>query len=515
MASKAYVELCGLMREVATIGSIGSLLGWDQETYMPGAAAGHRAEQQSWIAKVAHERATSPKVGDLLAACESDKSVVGDPMSPAAAAVREMRRDYDLATKLPTAFVAESALVQSQAQEVWKEARQKSDFAMFAPWLEKVMELARRRAGYLGTPAGGEAYDALLDAYEPGSRAKEIEAIFAPLRKDLSALIARIAASKAAVKTDVLNVRIAPAKQQEFGLFVLKAMGFDLEAGRLDVTTHPFCSGMAPGDTRLTTRYKDDRWIDALYGTMHEAGHGLYEQGLPKTANLNGQGSGTLFGTPLADSISLGIHESQSRMWENLVGRSKAFWEWALPHAARIMGSGLEKFTADEMYRAVNTTTPSLIRVEADEGTYNLHVMVRFELERGLISRAVKVNDLPGEWNARYKQYLGVDVPDDRRGCLQDVHWSFGLVGYFPTYTLGNLYASQLWETIRGQIGDLDAQMRRGEFGPLKTWLNANVHAHGKRYRAGDLCKMLTGRPLDSGALLRHLAAKAKAVYGV
>jgi carboxypeptidase Taq len=276
---------------------------------------------------------------------------------------------------------------------------------------------------------------------------------------------------------------------------------------------------MGPGDTRLTTRYRDEKFTDALYGTMHEAGHGLYEQGLPKAAPLStitGNGSiGSLFGTPLSQSISLGIHESQSRMWENLVGRSRAFWEWALPHARQMMGEGLAPYSVDDLYRAVNIVNPSYIRVEADEATYNLHVMLRFEMERALISGSLAVADVPATWNRKFKDYLGIDVPDDRRGCLQDVHWSFGLIGYFPTYTLGNLYAAQLWETIRGQITDIEKQIARGEFTQLKSWLNQNIHSHGRRYRAADLCKMVTAKPLSADPLMRHLEGKLRPVYGL
>jgi carboxypeptidase Taq len=279
-----------------------------------------------------------------------------------------------------------------------------------------------------------------------------------------------------------------------------------MQAGRLDVTTHPFCSGLAPGDTRLTTRYREGRFTDALFGTMHEMGHGLYEQGLPKHEH---------FGTPLADAVSLGIHESQSRMWENFVGRSRPFWRWALPRARKVFGRPFARVTLDGIYRAVNIVTPSLIRVEADECTYNLHIMVRFELERALLSGALPVKDLPGEWNRRYKEYLGVKVPDDRRGCLQDVHWSFGLVGYFPTYTLGNLYAAQFWERINRDIPGLNVQLARGRFDALRGWLNRNIHAHGRRYRAGELCERVTGRPLDAQPLLTHLETKLGEVYGL
>jgi carboxypeptidase Taq len=525
-AATPYLELSDLMRGAATLGSVSALLSWDQETYMPHAGAGARAEQQAIMAALVHERRTSPRVGELIAACEGDMSLVGDPASPTAAAVREFRRDYDLATKLPKELVAELARVGSQAQEVWKEARGKNDFGMFAPWLERMMELSRRKADCYGvprTPDGvpGERYDALLNEYEPGMTARELEAIFRPLRQRLAGFIAELSGSTRKPSDKPLHARVEPPRQHRFGLFVLEACGFDLKAGRLDTTTHPFCSGLGPGDTRLTTRYRDEKFTDALYGTMHEMGHGIYEQGLPKAAPLTGGGApgpageATLFGNPLADSVSLGIHESQSRMWENLVGRSREFWEWALPHAKTMLGPALEPWGVDDLFRAVNIVTPSLIRVEADEATYNLHVMVRFELERALLAGELKVRDVPGVWNGRYKEFLGIDVPSDAKGCLQDVHWSFGLIGYFPTYTLGNLYAAQFWETIRGQITDLDRQIRSGQFGALKGWLNANIHAHGRRYRAADLCKMLTGQPLSAEPLMRHLEGKLRAVYGV
>ncbi len=522
MAHAALKELCDLARSAATLGSIGSLLNWDQETYMPPAGAGHRAEQQAMLAGLVHERRTNPRIGELISKCEADQGLSGDPAAPTAAMVREFRREYDLATKLPKELVSDIAKTGSEAQHVWKEARQKSDFAMFAPWLEKMMNLSRQKADCYGVPKGadgkpGERYDALLNEYEPGMSARELDEIFTPLRKRLAAFIAKVAASKTKPSTAPLNVKIEQSKQHAFGQFIIEAMGFDLQAGRLDVTTHPFCSGMAPGDTRLTTRYRDEKFTDALYGTMHEAGHGLYEQGLPKLRTLGGSNGSALplFGTPLSESISLGIHESQSRMWENLVGRSRAFWEWALPHAKRIMGEALAPYSAEDLFRAVNTVTPSFIRVEADEATYNMHVMIRFEIERALLAGTMRPRDVPGVWNAKYKEYLGVDIPDDRRGCLQDVHWSFGLIGYFPTYTLGNLYAAQLWETIHGQLGDLDRQIARGEFKNLKAWLNSNIHGHGRRYRAADLCKMVTGNPLSADPFMKYLEGKIGAVYGV
>lgn len=504
----AYDELCRLSREAATLGSVTSLLGWDQETYMPPSAAAHRADQQALLAALIHERRTNPRMGELIAQCEADRSLTGDSDSPSAASVREFRRDYDLATKLPKELVSELARVGSQTQEVWKEARAKSDFAMFRPWLEKMVNLTKRKAECYGVPAGGEMYDPLLDEYEPGMTARQVEAIFRPLRDRLAKFLADVTARGKAPKTDCLTVKVDAERQHRFGQFILEAMTFDLKAGRLDVTTHPFCSGMAPGDTRLTTRYRDEKFTDALYGTMHEAGHGLYEQGLPKD-------DAALWGTPLADSISLGIHESQSRMWENLVGRSREFWTWALPHARKILGPALEPFSPDDLYRAVNTATPSLIRVEADESTYNLHVMVRFEVERALIKGDLAVADVPGVWNRAYKDYLGVDVPDDRRGCLQDVHWSFGAIGYFPTYTLGNLYAAQLWETINAEVANLSGQVSRGQFAALRQWLREKIHRHGKRWRAADLCRKITGKPLSADPFMKYIEGKIRPIYGI
>ncbi len=502
-APSHYTQLRSLFREAGTLSSVGSLLGWDQETYMPHAAAAHRADQQALISGLHHDSLTSPKIGELLAKCEADAGLKSDAMT--AANLLEMRRDYDLATKIPTDLVAELARTGSLAQEAWKEARQNNDFPKFAPWLEKMIALTRKKAEHLKT-GSQDLYDALLDQYEPGMTGGQVAAVFDPLRTRLASFIGDVAKRGREPDTAMLNAKVPTEKQHAFGTRVLVAMGFDLKAGRLDVTTHPFCSGMAPGDTRLTTRYRDEKFTDALYGTMHEAGHGLYEQGLPKAEH---------FGEPLADAISLGIHESQSRMWENFVGRSREFWVWALPVAQQAFAPALDGVTVDSMYRAVNTCRPSFIRVEADESTYNLHVMLRFEIERALVNGKLAVNDVPRTWNAKVKEYLGLDVPDDRRGCLQDVHWSFGLVGYFPTYTMGNLYAAQFWEKILQDIPGLKAQMSQGNFADLKKWLNTNIHTQGKRYRAADLCQKITGKPLSADPFMRHLEGKIRPIYGI
>ena len=501
-----YDQLRMYARQTGTLGSISALLAWDQETYMPPAGVNARADQSSMLAELIHERHIAPKMGELIAACEADTALMADPMSPEARNVSVFRRDYDKATKLPGTLVAELARVGSQAQEAWKHARENDDFKAFEPWLSRMMDLTREKAQCYGIPEGGELYDALLDDYEPGGRAARIEAVFTPLGERLSALVKDLLDNGTPPSAEPLKARIDAARQNAFGLFVIEKLGFDLKAGRLDVTTHPFCEGLAPGDTRLTTRYRDEKFTDALYGTMHECGHGLYEQGLPKAEHA---------GEPLGQAISLGIHESQSRMWENFVGRSRAFWTWALPHAKTMLGAGLEKFGVEDLYKATNRVERSYIRVEADEATYNLHVMLRFGIERALVRGDLSVADLPGAWNERFKKMLGVEVPDDRRGCLQDVHWSFGLIGYFPTYTLGNLYAAQFWKKINEGISDLESQMVQGEFGALLAWLRTNIHAHGERYRAGELCELITGSSLSPEPLMAHLDGKLRAVYGI
>lgn len=511
-AASPYSSLMSRLRENAVIESASRVLSYDQETVMPERGAELRSQQLEAMSALIHARKTSKELGDLLAACESDTSLRSDPI--ASANLRELRRDYNLATRLPTELVAEMARCSSLGMHAWKEARQKSDFALFLPWLRKTIELHRRKAEcYAGSgggrpPAGGELYDFLLDEYEPGMTAAKTRAIFGPLRERLVPLIERVLRSSAAgggPDESLAHAEFPIEKQAAFCAMITKRIGFDDSAGRVDVSTHPFCDGIGPGDTRMTNRYRADGWADSLSTAMHESGHALYEQGLPKHER---------FGQPAAEAVSLGIHESQSRLWENLVGRSLAFWTWAAPRAGEMMGGRLAGAAPEAIHKAVNAVKPNFIRVESDELTYNLHIMLRFDLERAMIAGELDPVDLPGEWNKRIKSDLGLTVPDDRRGCLQDVHWSMGLVGYFPTYTFGNLYSAQFWEAIKRDIPDRDEQMARGEFGPILNWLRANIHAHGRRYRAGELCERVTGKPLSHDALMRHLEAKVAAVYG-
>lgn len=473
---------------------------------MPGGGAELRGRQLEVLSGIVHKKRTSKELGELIGECEGDKSLMSDPA--VAAEVREMRRDYDKLTKLPTDLVERLARTSSLGMNAWKGARANSDFGAFHPWLEKNVDLYREKAQCYGIPAGGaELYDALLDEYEPGMTVAQTRAIFGPFREKLVPLIERVAKTPAARHPDESAVRaqFPLDKQRAFTEFVAKKIGFDYNAGRMDDSTHPFCEGIGPGDTRLTNRYRADGWADSLGTAMHEGGHGLYEQGLPKSE---------YFGSPLGEAISLGIHESQSRMWENLVGRSMSFWKWCHPEATRMLGGPIGSATTEAIYKGVNTVRPNFIRVESDELTYNLHIMLRFDLERAMISGDLNPKDLPKVWNERVKKDLGLEVPDDRRGCLQDVHWSMGLIGYFPTYTFGNLYSAQFWEALHRDISQRDEMMAKGEFAPILDWLRRNIHQHGRRYRADELCRKITGKPLSHDALLRHLENKVKAVYG-
>ncbi len=481
----AYPQLLRELRETAVLGAAAAALAWDQETMMPPAGAGLRADQLALLAGIAHERRTAERVGNLIAACEADPALRDDPA--ATANLREIRRDYDRATRLPTALVRELAQTRSLALEAWKDAREASEFERFAPWLERILDLSRSVASCYSAGTGADAYDALLNEYEPGMRATELERIFAAVRQGLAPLVAEIAARNRHPDDAAARVALPIPTQIAFNQAVAARIGFDFSAGRIDTSTHPFCEGLGPGDTRLTTRFRETGFPEALSSTMHEAGHGLYEQGLRKAER---------FGQPLGEAVSLGIHESQSRLWENMVGRSQPFWQWALPEARRAFGSAVERFTPTDLYRTVNRVMPGLIRVESDEATYNLHVMLRFDLERALLAGDLAVADLPAAWNERMFADLGLEVPDARNGALQDIHWSMGMIGYFPTYTLGNLYAAQFWAAARRELPALDAQIAAGEVGPLLGWLRENLHRHGRRYSAAALCERVTGEAL-------------------
>ncbi len=498
-----YEQLIDHWQRLSVLGSVRGLLGWDQRTMMPPGGADHRADQQALMAELTHERVTDRRVGDWLGECEQDGSLTADPTSLSAVNLREIRRAYDRATKLPATLVAAFARATSTAQEAWVEARRHNDYPTFEPHLARIIELNIERARCLGWADDGEPWDALADGFEAGMTAATVSAVFTPLRKQLVALVDELLATGRA-PGDAFDRVKAPADQQmRFVRWVVGRCGFDFERGRIDTAVHPFCSGSHPGDVRLTTRFHDDFLTDALSSTMHESGHGMYNQGLPAD-RIN---------QPAGSPVGLSIHESQSRLWENQVGRSREFWTWCFPHLRGFFGEAFDGLTAADAFASANRVQRSLIRVEADEATYNLHIMIRFELERLMMRGELGAADVPAEWNRRYAAYLDVDVPDDRRGCLQDLHWSTGSIGYFPTYTMGNLYAAQFFEAACEALGDVPAMVAAGEFTPLRRWLNEHIHALGHTYSSDELCEHVTGQPVSAQPLMRHLGGKLRPLY--
>ncbi len=493
----AYPALVSHFRELSVLQSCSSALGWDQQTYMPKGGAAYRGEQLALLAKVCHARATDPRIDEWLNTAEVA------PDSAEAANVREWRHGYDRATKLPAQLVEELALATSAAHEAWETARADDTFDTFRPHLSRVLELKKEEAQAVQSSTPHSAlhnphlYDALLDEYEPGCTTAELKTLFAELSAALVPLIRQLA-DRPLADTSCLRREFPIDRQKWFAESAAEAIGFDFRAGRLDTTAHPFCSTVGPGDCRLTTRYNPRFFNEAFFGVLHEAGHGLYEQGLPTEA----------FGTPCGSYCSLGVHESQSRLWENQVGRSAAFWQHWFPRLKQAFPGTLSDVTADTFVNAVNAVSPSLIRVEADEATYNLHIAIRFELEVALIGGDLSVADLPGAWNDAYEKSLGVRPPSDATGCLQDIHWSFGGFGYFPTYTLGNLLAAQLFATATAVLPDLNTSIARGDCAPLLNWLREHIHRHGRRFRAGELCRNATGVPLTAKPFLTYLSGK-------
>ncbi|WP_027882124.1 carboxypeptidase M32 [Meiothermus rufus] len=500
-AREAYEWLKNYSQETAYLVSFAKLAGWDQATYIPKKGYAHRARMQAALARLLHQRTTHPRVGEMLSIVEEAQDGP-EPHSVEAVNVREWRRAYDLQCKIPERLAVELAQATSQGQAIWEEARPKNDWQAFKPILQQIFTLTAEVADALGYQE--ERYDALLDQYEPGATAQQVEEVFQPLRQATVDLLERIRGSARRPSSGILQRHFPLAAQEAFGREVIGRLGFDLEGGRLDVVAHPFMEGIGPGDVRLTTRYQEDFFSAGFFSTVHEMGHGLYGQGLPEEH----------FGTPMGSEISLGIHESQSRTWENLVGRSLGFWRYFWPRAQHYF-EALRDVRLEEFYFAINEVKPSLIRVEADEVTYNLHVLIRFELERALLQGELSIDDLPEAWDAKYQAYLGVRAPEMQDGVLQDVHWSAGLIGYFPTYTLGNLYAAQFFAQAQKELGDLEAQFAQGEFAPLLEWTRQKIHRQGSRYWPRDLLKEVTGEDLNPRYLVEYLNRKFGALYGV
>jgi carboxypeptidase Taq len=499
---KAYDELCRHARETALLAAAESALGWDERTMLPAEGTEYRAEQLTLLAGILHQRRTDPRIGEWLAAL-AHSPLAADKHSAAGTTIRQLQRDYDRRVKLPQSLVEELARTASLGQHAWEQARAKDDFGMFAPLLAKTFELKRAEAAALGF--ADTAYDALLDEFEPGERTANVAVVLADLREALVPLVAEIAGSSRRPDVSILERPYPIEAQESFARRGADAIGFDFRRGRLDVTAHPFCTGLGPNDCRITTRYDERFFSSAFFGVLHEAGHGIYDQGLP----------GDWYGLPPGEAVSLGIHESQSRLWENLVGRSRAFWDGMYPAAQQAFPAALGQTSLDAFYFAINDVRPSLIRVEADEATYNLHILIRFELEQALLADDVRVADLPAAWNDRYQQYLGIRPASDADGVLQDVHWSAGLVGYFPTYSLGNLYASQFFAQAENDLGALGPQFARGEFAPLRNWLGERIHRHGQCYSAAELVQKITGKPLSHDPLIAHLREKLAPLYGL
>ena len=495
-------RLKDILGEVADINRAGSVLSWDQETYMPPGGIANRADQLTTLRRIAHVRFTGDEVGELLDAVEGE--VAREPFdSDDASLVRVTRRDYDHARKLPADLVGEIARAGAMARPVWQKARQDADFNLFAPFLEKNVELNRRVADALGYK--DRPYDALLDRTEPGLTTDQLEGFFADLKRAIVPLVGDVARHADTVDDSVLYRGFDPDLQVRYTVQVVTRLGYDFDRGRQDISTHPFTTSFGPGDVRITTRVSRDFFNECLFGSIHEAGHGMYNQGIGENLDR----------TPLWAGASPGVHESQSRLWENLVGRSLPFWRYFYPSLKDAFPAQLKGVDEEGFFRAVNRSYPSLIRVEADEVTYNLHILLRFELENEMLEGSLKVRDLPEAWNSRIKSYLGINVPNDREGVLQDIHWSGVSFATFPAYTLGNLMGAQLMEKVRSDIPGLEGHLERGEFGVLLEWLRTNVYMHGRKFTPNELMERVTGQPINPGPWIAYVRQKFGALYGV
>jgi len=492
-------KLRSLLAEVADLHNSAALLGWDQQTYMPPGAAEGRGYQLSTLETLAHTRFISPEVGHLLDELLPYAEQL-DPASNDACLIKVTRREYEKQTRVPAEMITEFARLTTSAHQVWMDARRLNDFSIFQPYLEKIFELRRRYAN-LFAPYD-HIYDPLLDDFEPGLKTRDVKAIFDLLRPQQVALVHAIA-QKPQVDSSFLNRTYDDQKQWDFGVKVISRFGYDWQHGRQDKAAHPFTQSIGLQDVRITTRLRTDYLNTGLFGTMHEAGHALYELGIDPALGRS----------PLASGASLAVHESQSRMWENLVGRSLPFWEYFYPSLQQAFPDQLQTVSLEQFYHGINRVQPSLIRVEADESTYNLHVMLRLEIEIAAIEGSLEVKDLPEAWNARMEEYLGVIPSNDADGVLQDVHWSGGMIGYFSTYALGNLISAQLWEVINRDIPDLPDQIRQGEFSALLTWLRQKIHVHGAKFEPQELVQRVTGSKIDPTAYVRYLQAKFGQIY--
>jgi carboxypeptidase Taq len=495
-------ELRERVAEIADLSQAAALLAWDQETMMPPKGARFRSTQQAALQGIIHERLTQPRVGELLGELEQDSDREGLPELDRAV-LRVIRRDFDRATKLPPTLVRDLAMATTEGVEAWRRAREESRWEAFAPDLRRIVELKRQEAAFVGyreTP-----YDALLDEYEPGATTRQLATLFRDLRVATVELLRRIDGSGTTLDRSVLLREYDLAKQVAFGELILRQIGFDFSAGRQDPSTHPFTISFGPTDVRITTRLNERDLAVGLYASIHEGGHALYDQGIPIDLARTGLGEGA----------SLGMHESQSRLWENLVGRSLPFWRFALPHLRETFPDQVGSATPEALTAAVNHVERSLIRVDADEVTYNLHIIIRFEIERRLIGGEVQVDELPALWNRLTEEYLGITPPNDRLGVLQDTHWGAGLIGYFPTYSLGNVYAAQLWAAIRRHEPGLDERLAAGDFRLVLDWMRERIHRLGRSLEPAEIIRHATGEPPNPRYLIQYLSEKYGRLYGL
>jgi len=489
------------LKEIKNLHDAAALLGWDQQVYMPPGGAEARAEQLATLDTLAHERFTADEIGQLL----TDLAGAGyEYDSDEAALLRVARRDYDRARKLPATLVADMSRTFSLGQQIWTKARAENDFDQFADILTKIVDLNIQKAEALGYD--DHLYDALLDEFEPEMKTAEVARVFDSLKAELVPLVQAITEQGEAVDDAFLRQPYDETAQWDFGMIPLKAIGFDLNRGRQDKSVHPFTTSFSVNDVRITTRVHTDTFPSSLFSTLHEGGHALYEQ----------NSAPPLEGTFLAGGTSLGIHESQSRMWENILGRGREFWQYYYPQLQEFFSAQLSNVSRENFYRAINKVAPSFIRVEADEVTYNLHIFLRFELEQELVTGRLSVPDLPAAWNAKMESYLGLTPPNDALGVLQDIHWSIGALGYFPTYALGNVLSGQFFGQIRQEMPDLSEQFSRGEFEPLLTWFVDKIHRHGRKYTANELLQRVTGAPsIEAGPYLAYIKQKFTDIYGL
>ncbi len=486
---------------IARMEQTAAVLAWDMETYMPRDGVRGRAEQLALLSELAHDWLVNDETARLIEEAESETCDM-DHYSDEASMVRAARRSYDKQAKIPGELVARFARTTARANSIWMDARAGSDFGAFAPVLGEILELNREQAQCLGY--NEHPYDALLDLYEPGTLTSDVERIFVRLKKPLTELLGAVRKSPSSTAASITGRKFPVENQENFGITVLRDLGYNLDRGRQDRSAHPFSTSFGPWDVRITTRFFEEDPLSALFSTIHECGHALYEQGLPLE----------YADTPLCASISLGVHESQSRLWENIVGRSRGFWNHYLPLLKNAFNGGLDDVDAEEMYRAVNRVEPGFIRVEADEVTYNLHVFVRFEIEKELVSGKLPVKELPERWNDLYREYLGLTPPDDARGCLQDIHWAHGSFGYFPTYTLGNILSAQFYSEALKTHPGIPGEIEHGEFGTLLSWLRENIHRHGTRYLPGELVREICGSGIDPAPYIEYLEGKYGDLYG-